>query len=177
MAITVFLHNVSKMGAMQKHVPFWKTLTYHQLVLLPLFTPFQLFCIFHICAQGRSQIRVANQFTMEQQELDHSLGTSAGRGACCSSERSIRWRIKEGYVLAAAGRYQHYPAGWSRFLLPCARWQHFDTPVFIAGLCSVVMAGLHLQITAHFLKFRHDLNLFGYFKLQVSVEPISSNWV
>jgi len=36
----------------------------------------------------------------------------------------------------------------------CARWQRFDTPVFIAGLCSVVMARLP-EIAACFLKLRH----------------------
>lgn len=85
----------------------------YQLILLTLFMPFQLFSFCFVVdliffpfflplQQGGSQPSVAHQFSMEQQELDHSLGISAG-----SSERSIRQSIKEGCVLTAAHHYQH----------------------------------------------------------------------
>ena len=65
-----------------------------------------LSALLYFSQQGRSQLQVAHQFSMEQQEPDHSLGTSAGGGPH-STERSIRWSIKEGCVLAAAQHYQH----------------------------------------------------------------------
>lgn len=154
--------------------PFWKALILPSAYSLDLIYSLSAL-LFFFSQQGRSQPHVAHQSSMERQELDHSLGTSAGRGPC-SSERTIRRSVKEGCVLTAAQHYQHKPAGWSGFLLPHARWQHFDILVFIAGLCSVVMARLHPEIAAWFWN-SGMAHLFGYFKLQVSVEHISSNWV